>query len=166
MRTRLESQPNSVGSLSASLRASGRAVPSTLSMPQQTVGLSRSDAVVALRPPLCVTMEAPRTASRTIARAAERAAATWHAQVADLGAHRLHRIGRALERGGGRSAGERAACQEGFWGCEPCQALHALVHRGPPRQRNASGALAQESEAAEQGAHAQSAAKLHKRRKP
>src|SRR6266403_2112971 len=34
---RLEYQPNSVGYLSESLRAYGRAVPSTLSMPQQTV---------------------------------------------------------------------------------------------------------------------------------
>jgi hypothetical protein len=33
---RLEYQPNSVGYLSESLRAYGRAVPSTLSMPQQT----------------------------------------------------------------------------------------------------------------------------------
>src|SRR2546428_7585986 len=101
---RLEYQPNSVGSLSDSLPAYGRAVPSTLSMPQQTVVFSLSDEVCAIRHPLVVTIEAHSTAILKIELASDRSAETWQAHFADLGVHRCHSSGMAAAWGGGLTA--------------------------------------------------------------
>src|SRR6266404_3589037 len=146
---RLEYQPNSVGYLSESLRAYGRAVPSTLSMPQQTVVFYLSDEVFAIRHPILVTIEAQSTAILKIELASDRSAETWQAHFADLGAHRFHSIGMASDRGVGLTAGYRAACQEGFWVCDQFHEFQDLFHRCHQLQRKAYGAIGKEIEAAE-----------------
>src|SRR5215471_20148759 len=162
---RLEYQPNSVGYLSESLQAYGRAVPSTLSMPQQTVVVYLSDEVFAIRRPILVTIEAHSTAILKIELASDRSAETWQAHFADLGAHRFHSIGMASDRGVGLTAGYRAACQEGFWVCDQFHEFHDLFHRCHQLQRKAYGAIGKEIEAAEKFAHAKSEANLQKRLK-
>ncbi len=162
---RLEYQPNSVGYLSESLRAYGRAVPSTLSMPQQTVVFYLSDEVFAIRHPILVTIEAQSTAILKIELASDRSAETWQAHFADLGAHRFHSIGMASDRGVGLTAGYRAACQEGFWVCDQFHEFQDLFHRCHQLQRKAYGAIGKESEAAEKFANAKSEANLQKRLK-
>lgn len=162
---RLEYQPNSVGYLSESLQAYGRAVPSTLSMPQQTVVVYLSDEVFAIRRPILVTIEAHSTAILKIELASDRSAETWQAHFADLGAHRFHSIGMASDRGVGLTAGYRAACQEGFWVCDQFHEFHDLFHRCHQLQRQAYGAIGKEIEAAEKFAHAKSEANLQKRLK-
>ena len=162
---RLEYQPNSVGYLSESLRAYGRAVPSTLSMPQQTVVFYLSDEVFAIRHPILVTIEAQSTAILKIELASDRSAETWQAHFADLGAHRFHSIGMASDRGVGLTAGYRAACQEGFWVCDQFHEFQDLFHRCHQLQRKAYGAIGKEIEAAEKFANAKSEANLQKRLK-
>jgi hypothetical protein len=162
---RLEYQPNSVGYLSESLQAYGRAVPSTLSMPQQTVVFYLSDEVFAIRHPILVTIEAHSTAILKIELASDRSAETWQAHFADLGAHRFHSIGMASDRGVGLTAGYRAACQEGFWVCDQFHEFQDLFHRCHQLQRKAYGAMGKEIEAAEKFAHAKSEATLQKRLK-
>ena len=162
---RLEYQPNSVGYLSESLQAYGRAVPSTLSMSQQTVVFYLSDEIFAIRHPILVTIEAHSTAILKIELASDRSAETWQAHFADLGAHRFHSIGMASDRGGGLTAGSRAACQEGFWVGEQFHEFQDLFHRCHQLQRQASGAIGKEIEAAEKCANAKSEANLQKRLK-
>ena len=162
---RLEYQPNSVGYLSESLQAYGRAVPSTLSMPQQTVVFYLSDEVFAIRHPILVTIEAQSTAILKIELASDRSAETWQAHFADLGAHRFHSIGMASDRGVGLTAGYRAACQEGFWVCDQFHEFQDLFHRCHQLQRQAYGAIGKEIEAAEKFANAKSEANLQKRLK-
>jgi len=98
-------------------------------MPQQTVVLYLSDEVFAIRHPILVTIEAQSTAILKIELASDRSAETWQAHCADLGAHRFHSIGMASDRGVGLTAGDRAACQEGFWVCDQFHAFQALFHR-------------------------------------
>ncbi len=162
---RLEYQPNSVGSLSESLQAYGRAVPSTLSMSQQTVVFYLSDEIFAIRHPILVTIEAHSTAILKIELASDRSAETWQAHFADLGAHRFHSIGMASDRGVGLTAGYRAACQEGFWVCDQFHEFQDLFHRCHQLQRKAYGAIGKEIEAAEKFANAKSEANLQKRLK-
>ena len=162
---RLAYQPNSVGYLSASLQAYGRAVPSTLAMPQQTVVFYLSDEVFAIRHPILVTIEAQSTAILKIELASDRSAETWQAHFADLGAHRFHSIGMASDRGVGLTAGYRAACQEGFWVCDQFHEFQDLFHRCHQLQRKAYGAIGKEIGAAEKFAHAKSEANLQKRLK-
>ncbi len=162
---RLEYQPNSVGYLSESLRAYGRAVPSTLSMPQQTVVFYLSDEVFAIRHPILVTIEAQSTAILKIELASDRSAETWQAHFADLGAHRFHSIGMASDRGVGLTAGYRAACQEGFWVCDQFHEFQDLFHRCHQLQRKAYGTIGKEIEAAKKFANAKSEANLQKRLK-
>src|SRR6266403_418985 len=160
---RLEYQPNSVGSLSVSLQAYGRAVPSTLSMPQQTVVFYLSDEVCAIRPPILVTIEAQRTAILKIELAADRSAETWQAHFADLGAHRFHSIGMASDRGVGLTAGYQAACQDARWVCDRFHEFQALFDRRHQLERKAYAAIAKEDEAAHTFHNAKSEANLHKR---
>ncbi len=162
---RLEYQPNSVGYLSESLQAYGRAVPSTLSMSQQTVVFYLSDEIFAIRHPILVTIEAHSTAILKIELASDRSAETWQAHFADLGAHRFHSIGMASDRGVGLTAGYRAACQEGFWVCDQFHEFQDLFHRCHQLQRKAYGAIGKEIEAAEKFANAKSEANLQKRLK-
>ena len=162
---RLEYQLNSVGSLSESLQAYGRAVPSTLSMSQQTVVFYLSDEIFAIRHPILVTIEAHSTAILKIELASDRSAETWQAHFADLGAHRFHSIGMASDRGVGLTAGYRAACQEGFWVCDQFHEFQDLFHRCHQLQRKAYGAIGKEIEAAEKFANAKSEANLQKRLK-
>jgi hypothetical protein len=162
---RLEYQPNSVGYLSESLQAYGRAVPSTLSMSQQTGVFYLSDEIFAIRHPILVTIEAHSTAILKIELASDRSAETWQAHFADLGAHRFHSIGMASDRGVGLTAGYRAACQEGFWVCDQFHEFQDLFHRCHQLQRQAYGAIGKEIEAAEKFANAKSEANLQKRLK-
>jgi hypothetical protein len=162
---RLEYQPNSVGYLSESLQAYGRAVPSTLSMSQQTVVFYLSDEIFAIRHPILVTIEAHSTAILKIELASDRSAETWQAHFADLGAHRFHSIGMASDRGVGLTAGYRAACQEGFWVCDQFHEFQDLFHRCHQLQRQAYGAIGKEIEAAEKFTNAKSEANLQKRLK-
>jgi hypothetical protein len=113
-----DSQPNSVGSLSAYLRDYGRGVPSTLSMPHKKVVLYLSDEICAIRAPLLVTLAAQSTAILTIELASDRSATTWATHLQDRGAHRFHSLGMASDRGVGLQAGDQAAWQEGCWVCD------------------------------------------------
>ena len=94
-------QPTSVGYLSACFQTYGRALPSTLSMPESKVGLYLSDEIFARHQPILVTIEAPSTAILTIPLASDRSAQTWKAHFEDLGEHRFHSLGMAADSGVG-----------------------------------------------------------------
>ena len=160
---RLEYRPNSVGSLSESLQAYGRCVPSTLSMPHKTVVFYLSDEIFALRRPILVTIEAQSTAILKIELADNRSAETWTAHVDNLGVHRFHSIGMASDRGVGLKAGYQAACQEGFWVCDQFHEFQDLYNRCHQLERKAYGAIGKEIKAAETFANAKSDANLQKR---
>jgi hypothetical protein len=156
-------QPNSVGSLSASLRDDGRCVPSTLSMPHQKVVCYLSDEIFAIRTPILVTIDAQSTAILTIELASDRSAKTWETPFHDLGAHRFHSLGMASDRGVGLQAGYQAACQDGCWVCDQCHEFPDLFNRCHHLERKAYGAIGKEVEAAETFANAKSEANLQKR---
>ena len=159
----LDYEPNSVGSLSASLQDYGRSVPSTLSMPHQKVVFDLSDEIFAIRAPILVTIAAQSTAILKIELASARSAKTWETHFNDLGAHRFHRLGMASDRGVGLQAGYQAACPDGFWVGDQFHAFQDLFHRCHQLERKAYSAIGKELEAAETFANAKSAANLHKR---
>jgi len=156
-------QPNSVGSLSESLRDYGRCVPSTLSMPHQKVVFYLSDEIFAIRTPILVTIDAQSTAILKIELASDRSAKTWETHFHDLGAHRFHSLGMASDRGVGLQAGYQAACQDGFWVCDQFHEFQDLLNRCHHLERKAYGAIGKEVEAAETFANAKSEANLQKR---
>jgi len=156
-------QPNSVGSLSESLRDYGRCVPSTLSMPHQKVVFYLSDEIFAIRTPILVTIDAQSTAILKIELASDRSAKTWETPFHDLGAHRFHSLGMASDRGVGLQAGYQAACQDGFWVCDQFHEFQDLFNRCHHLERKAYGAIGKEVEAAETFANAKSEANLQKR---
>jgi hypothetical protein len=159
----LASQPNSVGYLSESFQRYGRSLPSTLSMPSTKMVFYLSDAIVALRAPILVTIEAQSTAILNIERAADRSAQTWQAHFDTRKDHRVHSIGMASDRGLGLVAGYQAACKDALWVCDVLHAFQALFHRRRPLERTASAAIGKEDEATEKFHPAQSEANLHKR---
>ena len=156
-------EPNSVGSLRESLQDYGRSVPSTLSMPHQTVVFYLSDEIFAIRAPILVTIDAQSTAILKIELASDRSATTWETHCNDLGAHRFHRLGMASDRGVGLQAGYQAAGQDGLWVCDQFHEFQDLFHRCHQRERKAYSAIGKELEAAETFANAKSEANLHKR---
>jgi hypothetical protein len=156
-------EPNSVGSLSESLQDYGRSVPSTLSMPHQKVGFYLSEEMFAIRAPILVTIDAQSTAILKIELASDRSAKTWATHFNALGAHRLHSLGMASDRGVGLQAGYQAACQDGFWVCDQLHAFQDLFNRCHQLERKAYSAIGKELEAAETFANAKSEANLHKR---
>jgi hypothetical protein len=158
-----DSQPNSVGYLSAYLRDYGRCVPSTLSMPHKKVVFDLSDEIFAIRAPILVTIDAHRTAILKIELASDRSAQTWETPFQDLGAHRFHSLGMASDRGVGLQAGYQAAWQEGFWVCDQFHEFHDLFNRCHQLESKAYAAIGKEITAAETCANATSEANLHKR---
>src|SRR6266704_4288099 len=160
---RLEYQPNSVGSLSESLQAYGRAVPSTLSMSQQTVVFYLSDEIFARHQPILVTIEAQSTAILKIQLASDRSAPTWQAHFEDLGHHRFDSIGMASDRGVGLVAGYHAACPDARWVCDRFHEFQDLFERRRQLERKAYAAIAKEDKAATTFHNAKSEANLHRR---
>jgi hypothetical protein len=161
--TYLQYQPNAVGSLRERFQASGRALPSTLSMTESKVVLYLSDEIFARHQPLLVPIEAHSTASLTIHLASDRSAQTWKAHGDDLGEHRFHSIGMASDRGVGLVAGSHAACPDARWVWDRFHALQDLCDRRQQLERTASAALAKEAEAATTFHTATSEAHLHTR---
>lgn len=156
-------QPTSVGYLSACFQTYGRALPSTLSMPESKVVFYLSDEIFARHQPILVTIEAPSTAILTIPLASDRSAQTWKAHFEDLGEHRFHSLGMAADRGVGLVAGDQSACQDARWVCERFHAFPDLFDRRQPLERKAYAAIAKEAEAATTFHNATSEAHLHKR---
>jgi hypothetical protein len=158
--------PHAVGSLRACVQHSGAALPSTLAMAARTGGFALSEEIVARPQPLVGTLEAQSTALRNMPWASERSAETWHAPVDDRGAQRVHSLGMAADRGLGLVAGSHAAGQDARGGWERLPALHDLLDRRRPLERQASAALAKEDEAAPMCHHAPRAAHRHQRLPP
>jgi len=156
-------QPNSVGYLSACFQNYGRALPSTLAMAEHPVVFYLSDEIFARHQPILVTIEAHSTAILKIQLASDRSAATWKAHFDDLGAHRLHSIGMASDRGLGLVAGYHAACPDARWGCDRFHEFQDLFDRRHQLERKAYAAIAKEDEAAQTFHNAKSAANLHRR---
>ncbi len=156
-------QPHSVGARSAYCQSSGRALPSTLSMVSKTVVLYLSAAICASHVPIVVTMDAPSTTLLNSELASDRSAETWRAHFAKLDEHRFHSLGMASDRGLGRVAGYRAACQEALWGGDSFHALQDLFTRRHQLESKAYAAISKEDAAAQKFAHATSESKLSKR---
>jgi hypothetical protein len=156
-------QPNSVGYLSECFQHYGGALPSTLSLAEHQVVFYLSDEIFARHQPILVTIEAQSTAILKIQLASDRSAETWKAHFEDLGAHRVHSLGMASDRGRGLVAGYHAACQDARWVCDRFHEFQDLFDRRHQLERKAYAAIAKEDEAAHTFHHAKSAAHLHKR---
>lgn len=160
---RLDSQPNSVGSLSAFFQRYGQLLPSTLSMGSTKVVFYLSDEIFATPKPILVTVDAKSTTILKIALASERSAPTWQAHFEALDEHRCHSLGMASDRGVGLVAGSHAACQEALWVRDQCHAFQDLFPLCRPWERKAYGAIGKEDDAAQKFAQAKSEATLQKR---
>ena len=90
-----------MGYLSACFHNYGAALPSTLALAEHTVVLYLRDEIFARPQPSLVRIEAQSTAILNIPLASERSAETWEAHFDDLGAHHVHSIGMASDRGRG-----------------------------------------------------------------
>ena len=156
-------QPNSVGYLSECFQHYGGALPSTLSLAEHQVVFYLSDEIFARHQPILVTIEAQSTAILKIQLASDRSAETWKAHFEDLGAHRVHSLGMASDRGLGLVAGYHAACQDARWVCDRFHEFQDLFDRRHQLERQAYAAIAKEDEAAQTFHHAKSEAHLHKR---
>jgi hypothetical protein len=160
---RLGYQPNSVGHLSASFQAYGQGLPSTLSMPSQTVVFYLGDEIVALHTPILVTIEPHSTAMLRIELAADRSASTWKAHFDTLQAHHFSSIGLASDRGVGLVAGYREAHPEALWVSDQFHEFHDLFNLRSQWERKAYGAIAKEDDAVRKFHHAKSESNLRKR---
>ena len=156
-------QPNSVGHLSTCFQQYGQALPSTVSMPSQSMVFYLSDEIFAIHAPILVTIEPHSTTMLHIELATDRSASTWKAHFDTLKAHHFHSVGMASDRGLGLVAGYRDACPDALWVGDHFHEFRGLFDVRLQWEKKAYGAIAKEDEALRKFHHAKSASNLNKR---
>lgn len=161
----LEYHPNSVGYLSQFFQSAGQTLPSTLTMPRETLVFYLSDEIFAIDTPILVTIDAHSTTILNIELASDRSAETWKAHFEALDQHHFVSLGMASDRGKGVVAGFQAACDMALWVADYFHEFRHLFERLNQLERKAYSAIDKEYEAARLFAGAKSEANLQKRLK-